>query len=102
RAMTGLPPAGWGTAEPVTEYWRPAELSLVAAGRAPLPTSLIIVGGGERAAIGMLEITPDGRAVTESATFAVSMPAPLADEFDLGGGWDELASIAERLRLPAR
>jgi Family of unknown function (DUF6177) len=74
RAITGGPPVGWGTAEPVDERWRPAELSTLAAKRAPLPTFLTLVGGGERTVVGTLEIAVDPGGVTESATLVVGCP----------------------------
>ncbi|MEV4753517.1 DUF6177 family protein [Micromonospora sp. NPDC049559] len=75
RALTGAAPAGWGTAEPVTERWRPAELSLLAASRGPGATLLTVVGGGERALTGTLEIGGAAGGVVELATLAVGYAA---------------------------
>jgi hypothetical protein len=95
RAITGEPPVGWGTAEPVTQRWRPAELSALATGRGPLPTFLTVVGGGDtadgagRAVIGTLEIVGGPAGSTESATLAIGhragqppIPAELTDIVD--------------------
>ncbi|MEV4617887.1 DUF6177 family protein [Asanoa sp. NPDC049573] len=70
-ALTGSQPAGWGNAEPVAEPWRPIELSIAAASRGPRPTTLVVVGGGARPAIGLLEFAVEPAGISETLTLAV-------------------------------
>jgi len=92
RTMAGGPPAGWGTAEPVAERWRPAELSALAAGRAPQPTLLVIVGGDpRRPMIGTLEVAPAPEGVAETATLAFGCPAGPPSTAELAGLAEALA-----------
>ncbi|HEV7712628.1 MAG TPA: DUF6177 family protein [Asanoa sp.] len=70
-ALTGGPPVGWGNAEPVAEPWRPIELSIAAASRGPRPTTLVVVGGGTRPAIGVLEFAIEPAGISETLTLAV-------------------------------
>lgn len=58
-ALTGTPPTGWGTGEPATEPWSPAELTAFARQRAPQPTSVVITAGTQaHPATGLLEAEP--------------------------------------------
>ena len=93
RRLVGGPPAGWGTAEPVAEHWRPAELSVLAAGRAPQPTLLVVVGGDpQRAMIGTLEIAPASDGVVETATLAFGCSAAPPSTAELAGLAEALAN----------
>jgi Family of unknown function (DUF6177) len=57
-ALTGEGPAGWGTAEPVTQPWSPRELTAACRDRAPAPTALTIVAGAPgRRAVGRLHVS---------------------------------------------
>jgi hypothetical protein len=80
RALTGGPPAGWGSAEPAAQPWSREALTDFARERAPEETWVVVVGGG---AIGTLRISPTAGGVEEDATVAVGHrvedPAPLAD-----------------------
>jgi hypothetical protein len=53
RTLTGLPPAGWGVGEPVTQPWSPRELTAHCRERAPAPTRLVVVGS---ALVGQLRV----------------------------------------------
>ncbi|WP_446461003.1 DUF6177 family protein [Streptomyces sp. BRA346] len=46
--LTGAPPAGWSTAEPVNLPWSTRQLTDLARQRAPQPTWLIAVGHTDR------------------------------------------------------
>jgi uncharacterized protein DUF6177 len=70
-SLTGAPPAGWGTAEPVTEPWRPAALTGLARRRAPRPSWFTLVGAGERPAAGTLRVERAASGVDEVLTLAV-------------------------------
>ncbi|KUN82362.1 DUF6177 family protein [Streptomyces griseoruber] len=45
RHLTGSPPVGWGTAEPVNLPWSPQQLTDLARERIPAPTQIVAVGG---------------------------------------------------------
>ncbi|GIF50100.1 hypothetical protein DFJ67_3147 [Asanoa ferruginea] len=81
-ALTGGPPAGWGNAEPVAEPWRPIELSIAAASRGRRPTTLVVVGGGQRAAIGLLEFAIEPAGISETLTMAVGGFAAAPPDLD--------------------
>ncbi|WP_328538098.1 DUF6177 family protein [Streptomyces sp. NBC_00344] len=51
QALTGSPPAGWGTAEPVSLPWSTRQLTDLARQRAPEPTQLTAVGHPDRPAL---------------------------------------------------
>lgn len=115
RALTGEPPLGWGPAEPVTQPWRPEELTAVAVDRAPRPTLVTFVGGSARPAIGTLEVTGATARPAQSATLVVGYPATedpplsalpaladtLAREHDLSLFFAVLRPGREDLTLPA-
>lgn len=46
QALTGAEPAGFGVAEPVTQPWSPREVSAFCRDRSPMPTQLVVNGGG--------------------------------------------------------
>ncbi|MBO2447259.1 hypothetical protein J4573_09200 [Actinomadura barringtoniae] len=60
RLFTSEAPAGWGRAEPVEHLWDPTSLGVFVRGDASSP--ITVVGGGERAAIAVLDFssTDDG------------------------------------------
>ncbi len=62
RHLTGGPPAGWSTAEPVNLPWSPRELTDLARARAPRPTWLVVVGTPGRPALATVRVlrTPAG------------------------------------------
>ncbi|MDQ0943714.1 DUF6177 family protein [Streptomyces sp. V1I1] len=62
QALTGSPPAGWSTAEPISLPWSTRQLTDFARARAPRPTWLLAVGAPGRPAIATLRIirTKDG------------------------------------------
>ncbi|GGP57387.1 DUF6177 family protein [Streptomyces abikoensis] len=62
RALTGGPPAGWGTAEPAGLAWSRRQLTDLAHRRAPEPTWTMAVGTPDRPALATLRVerTPDG------------------------------------------
>lgn len=62
RHLTGAPPIGWSTAEPVNLPWSTRELTDLARARAPGPTWLIALGSLDRPALATLRVvrTPAG------------------------------------------
>ncbi|WP_328672076.1 DUF6177 family protein [Streptomyces sp. NBC_00328] len=65
RALTGAPPAGWSTAEPVSLPWSTRRLTDLARDRAPRPTWLIAVGHPDRPAIATVRVTRTPAGVEE-------------------------------------
>lgn len=114
-AFAGAPPAGWGTAEPVTELWRPSELTAFARDRVPTHCGVILVGEGERPCIGTLEVTRTADGVSETVELAFGYSSPeqppldrlaatidaLASEFHLAWLYAETRFARPDLTLPA-
>ncbi|MGP3927878.1 DUF6177 family protein [Streptomyces sp. 8N616] len=63
--LTGTPPAGWSTAEPVNLPWSTRQLTDLARNRAPDPTWLIAIGHPDRPALATLRITRTTAGVEE-------------------------------------
>jgi hypothetical protein len=70
REITGEPPAGWGTEEPVNLPWSPRQLTDVAHERAPEPTWLVVVGSPERPGLATVRISRTKGGVEEDVTLA--------------------------------
>lgn len=92
RVLTGGPPAGWGTAEPVGNPWSRQELTDLARGRAPQPSFLVVVGTPDRPGIASVRIarTPDGVEEDVSVSFGWPDPARMP-------GQSELTALAAEL-----
>jgi hypothetical protein len=73
-SLTGQEPAGWGTAEPAANKWRRDDLAGLYQRRAPRATWLTVVGGGRRAALGTMLLTPASGGVEETVTLVVGYP----------------------------
>ncbi|MEV3856990.1 DUF6177 family protein [Streptomyces sp. NPDC050095] len=60
--LTGAPPAGWSTAEPINLPWSTRQLTELARSRAPQPTLLTAVGQNNRPALATVRVlrTPTG------------------------------------------
>ncbi|MER6358675.1 DUF6177 family protein [Streptomyces sp. NPDC001634] len=71
RHLTGRPPAGWGTAEPVNLPWSPRQLTNLARDRSPIPTQLVAVGDPDCPAIATLRITRTTAGVAQDITLAL-------------------------------
>ncbi|MFI7503499.1 DUF6177 family protein [Streptomyces sp. NPDC049687] len=76
RHLTGSPPAGWGTAEPVNLPWSPDRLTDFARDRAPAPTHLVAVGAPDRPAIATHRISRTTAGVAEEITLALGYDRP--------------------------
>lgn len=116
RHLTGAPPAGWSTAEPVNLPWSTRQLTELARARAPHPTWLIVVGHPDRPALATERVlrTPSG--VEEDITLALGYSGDetppldaienLATELDAQHGLVTLLTalcVARRdLTVPAR
>ncbi|MFD7000180.1 DUF6177 family protein [Streptomyces mirabilis] len=71
HTLTGTPPAGWSTAEPVNLPWSSRQLTDLAGARAPQPTWLIAVGHPDRPAIATVRITRTPAGVEEDVTLTL-------------------------------
>ncbi|MBT2492707.1 hypothetical protein J7E96_30195 [Streptomyces sp. ISL-96] len=93
QTLTGAPPAGWSTAEPVNQPWSPRQLTELARNRAKkaAPTWLVAVGTPDSSAIATCRIVHTPVGVEEHITLAVGhtsdRPPPL----------DNLPVLAETL-----
>ncbi|MEU0137010.1 DUF6177 family protein [Streptomyces sp. NPDC006296] len=70
RELTGAPPAGWGTAEPVNLPWSPQRLTDLAFERSPRPTLAVVVGDRDRPGLATLRVTRTTAGVEEEVTLA--------------------------------
>lgn len=70
RALTGQPPAGWGTAEPANLPWSLRQLTDLAYRRAPEPTWLVVVGSPGRPGLATVRVTRTKAGVEEHVTLA--------------------------------
>ncbi|MFD8223957.1 DUF6177 family protein [Streptomyces massasporeus] len=71
RHLTGAPPAGWSTAEPVNLPWSSRQLTDLARARAPRPTWLVAVGHPDRPALAILRVLRTPAGVEEDITLAL-------------------------------
>ncbi|MEU1179350.1 DUF6177 family protein [Streptomyces sp. NPDC005820] len=76
RHLTGSPPLGWGTAEPVNLPWSPHQLTDLARDRAPAPTQLVAVGAPDRPAIATQRIARTTAGVAEEITLTLGYEHP--------------------------
>jgi hypothetical protein len=77
QTLTGAPPAGWATAEPVNVPWSPRQLTDLARSRArrSQPTWAVAVGATDRPAIATLRIAHTREGVEEHITLALGYAA---------------------------
>ncbi|MFF2652568.1 DUF6177 family protein [Streptomyces sp. NPDC058045] len=110
RHLTGAPPAGWSTAEPVNLPWSTGRLTDLARARAPRSTWLIAVGQGERPALATVRVLRTPAGVEEDITLTLghggdeALPPAgaveeLAAELDAGHG---LVTLFTALRAARR
>ncbi|MEU4389721.1 DUF6177 family protein [Kribbella sp. NPDC023855] len=99
EALTGEPPAGWGTAEPATQPWRLEQLSDFCRGRMPTPSWLSVAGGvasGTKHLGAHLEINHRPAGLEETITVCVAQPGRVIDNVNaLGDVVDRLADEFE-------
>ncbi|WP_330349665.1 DUF6177 family protein [Streptomyces sp. NBC_00582] len=76
RHLTGSPPLGWGTAEPVNLPWSPHQLTDLARDRAPAPTQLVAVGAPDRPAIATQRIARTTAGVAEEISLTLGYERP--------------------------
>ncbi|MEU7135203.1 DUF6177 family protein [Streptomyces sp. NPDC046261] len=109
RKLTGAPPAGWSTAEPVNVPWSRRQLTELAYERAPRPTWTVVVGTPDRPALATLRVLRTPKGVEEDITLTLGygpgeepplqeLPA-LADELVTRYG---LATLVCQLREAGR
>ncbi|MGW3058020.1 DUF6177 family protein [Streptomyces goshikiensis] len=71
RALTGSPPAGWGTSEPAGLTWSRRQLTDLAYERAPQSTWTVVVGTPDRPAVATLRVIRTAEGVEEDVTLTV-------------------------------
>lgn len=71
RALTGGPPAGWGTSEPAGLTWSRRQLTDLAYERAPQPTWTVAVGTPDRPAVATLRVIRTAEGVEEDITLTL-------------------------------
>ncbi|MFE6775654.1 DUF6177 family protein [Streptomyces sp. NPDC057702] len=76
RHLTGVPPHGWGSAEPAGQPWSRTELTDFVRARAPEPTWTVAVGGADRPALATLRTRPTTSGVEEEATLTLGYREP--------------------------
>lgn len=78
EALTGQPPTGWGSAEPVSERWQPTALTRFVRGRSPAPTQLVLTGRKPSGppAVGLTTVTRRPAGVHERLQVKVGLPGP--------------------------
>ncbi|MFD8234579.1 DUF6177 family protein [Streptomyces sp. NPDC059696] len=69
--LTGAPPAGWSTAEPVNLPWSTRQLTDLARARAPRPTWLVAVGQPGRPALATVRVLRTPAGIEEDITLAI-------------------------------
>lgn len=76
QTLTGAPPAGWASAEPVNVPWSPRQLTELARTRArqSMPTWLVVVGAPDRTAIATLRVVRTRLGVEEHISMALGYP----------------------------
>jgi hypothetical protein len=85
-SLAGRPPLGWGTAEPATNLWAPADITALCNQRQGNPTWVMVTGGGSEtgpeALIGTVLYTPTSDGMEESVTlvagYTEATPPPIA------------------------
>ncbi|MFF2653218.1 DUF6177 family protein [Streptomyces sp. NPDC058045] len=77
RVLTGAPPAGWGTAEPVNSPWSARQLTELARARAreSRPTWLVAVGTPDRPALATVRIAHTRAGVEEHIALSLGYAA---------------------------
>lgn len=99
RTLTGAPPAGWATAEPISVPWSPRQLTDLARTRAQqsLPTWAVAIGAPDHPAIATVRAVRTHLGVEEHITLAVGYRA---DQHAPADAMPELAaSLAARHNL---
>lgn len=71
QTLTGAPPSGWSTAEPVNLPWSTRQLTDLARNRAPQPTWLIAIGHPDRPALATISVTRTLAGVEENITLTL-------------------------------
>ncbi|MEV8021820.1 DUF6177 family protein [Streptomyces sp. NPDC086554] len=84
QTLTGAPPAGWSTAEPVALPWSPRQLTELARTRAQknAPTWLTAVGTPDQPAIATTHITHTPAGIEEHTTLALGYATDEAPPLD--------------------
>ncbi|MFF5572568.1 DUF6177 family protein [Streptomyces luteogriseus] len=82
RHLTGAPPAGWSTAEPVNLPWSKRQLTDLARTRAPKPTWLVAVGHPDRPALATVRVLRTPAGVEEDITLALGYSGDEAPPLD--------------------
>ncbi|GGV66251.1 DUF6177 family protein [Streptomyces massasporeus] len=92
RHLTGAPPAGWSTAEPVNLPWSARQLTDLARSRAPRPTWLVAVGHPDRPAVATVRVLRTPAGVEEDITLALGYGGDETPPLD---AIEELATVLD-------
>ncbi|GGW82828.1 DUF6177 family protein [Streptomyces lomondensis] len=92
RHLTGAPPAGWSTAEPVNLPWSTRQLTDLARARAPRPTWLIALGQPDRPSLATMRVLRTPAGVEEDITLALGYGCDEAPPLDAA---EELATALD-------
>ncbi|MFF7767756.1 DUF6177 family protein [Streptomyces massasporeus] len=92
RHLTGAPPAGWSTAEPVNLPWSTRQLTDLARTRAPRPTWLVAVGPPGRPVLATVRVLRTPAGVEEDITLALGYGSDEAPPLD---AIEELATVLD-------
>ncbi|WP_405887036.1 DUF6177 family protein [Streptomyces longwoodensis] len=76
RHLTGAPPVGWSTAEPVNLPWSPAQLTDLARTRAPGATHVVVIGDPVRPSIATLRVSRTTAGVAQDVTLSLGYVSP--------------------------
>ncbi|MGW3170993.1 DUF6177 family protein [Streptomyces sp. NPDC001153] len=74
RHLTGAPPTGWGTAEPINLPWSTRQLTDLARNRSPQPTHALVIGSPDRPAIATHRTSRTTAGIAEDITLTVGYP----------------------------
>ncbi|KUN00763.1 hypothetical protein AQI95_34030 [Streptomyces yokosukanensis] len=74
RRLTGAPPAGWGTAEPINLPWSPRQLTDLARNRSPKPTHALAIGTPDRPAVATHRTSRTTAGIAEDVTLTIGYP----------------------------
>ncbi|GAB2476068.1 DUF6177 family protein [Jatrophihabitans fulvus] len=98
RVLTAAPPAGWGLYEPVTESWRPSDLTAFARRRMPDPTQFVVVtpAAAGRSLLATVLVQRTDRGVEEQIDAVASVGSlDLAFDRVVGRSVDALLALGE-------
>ncbi|MGA4880084.1 DUF6177 family protein [Streptomyces lydicamycinicus] len=98
RELTGVPPAGWGTAEPANLPWSPRRMTDLAHERSPEPTWFVVVGTPDRPGLATVRVSRTKAGVEEHVTLAFGYGPSEEPPVDALAGAAELLATRHHLQ----